>query len=82
MPVLKAFRHPRGQLLVWCDHCGRYHRHRPPITREPRIAHCATDGPSPYVRTGYRLEDGGAASAEMIREADRQETRPEGHRRI
>ena len=81
LPILPAYRHTNGLLLVWCKFCDRYHRHRPPITAAPRLAHCPTTGDSPYGRTGYRLEDAGAATAEMMRFADRQETRPEGRRR-
>ena len=78
LPILPAYRHSNGQLLVWCKFCDRYHRHRPPITSAPRLAHCPTDGESPYSRTGYRLEDAGPASPEMMKAADRQSLRPEG----
>jgi len=79
MPILPAYRHPDGRhLLVWCQHCGRYHRHRLPFTAAPRIAHCPTNGDSPYCRTGYKLEDAGPAPPEVVRAADRQEIRPEG----
>ena len=79
MPILQAYRHPDGaHVLVFCKYCDRHHRHRLPITSAPRIAHCPTNGSSPYSRTGYRLEDAGPASDEMVRKADRQELRPEG----
>lgn len=78
LPLLPAYRHPDGLLLVWCKYCDRYHRHRPPITAAPRIAHCPTNGESPYERTGYRLEDAGPATPEMVKAADRQALRPEG----
>ena len=79
MPILSAYLHPDGaHLIVWCDHCRRYHRHRAPITSAPRLAHCPTNGSSPYSRTGYRLVDAGPATAEMVRAAAQQDTRPEG----
>ncbi len=79
MPHLPAYLHPnRQQLLVWCKYCDRYHRHRAPITGAPRIAHCPTNGDSPYCRTGYKLDDAGPASPDMVRAADRQEIKPEG----
>ena len=79
IPTLPAYHAPdRVTLLVWCDHCRRYHRHRAPITESPRLAHCATDGPSPYLATGYKLKDAGPAPPEVVERAARQQIRPEG----
>jgi len=79
IPTLPAYRDPDGiHLLVWCKHCRRYHRHRAPISSAPRLAHCATDGPSPYLATGYKLRDAGPAPPDMARQAARQPLRPEG----
>jgi hypothetical protein len=81
IPTLPAYRDPDGiHVLVWCKHCGRYHHHRAPITPEPRIAHCPTDGPSPYSATGYKLTDAGPATAKMVRQAAKQRIRPEGRK--
>ena len=41
--------------LVWCDHCGTYHRHGP--AEGHREAHC-NDPESPYWRHGYNLAYG------------------------
>ena len=79
IPTLPAYQDPDGiHVLVWCKHCNRYHRHRRPITPAPRIAHCETDGLSPYLATGYKLEDAGPATDRMVRRAARQPLRPEG----
>ena len=79
IPLLPALRDPDGEhLLVWCKYCDRYHHHRAPLTETPRIAHCPTDGSSPYTRSGYKLYDGGAAPARVARQAAKQRLRPEG----
>jgi hypothetical protein len=71
IPVLPAYLAPDGiHLLVWCDHCRRYHRHRAPISAAPRLAHCADASSSPYSRSGYKLRDAGPAPREVIRAAD------------
>ena len=73
IPTLPGYRDPDGlHVLVWCKHCRRYHRHRLPLSDEPRLAHCATDGESPYLATGYKLSDAGPATARMARRAARQ----------
>ena len=79
IPVLDAYRAPDGAtLLVWCPHCRRYHQHRAPVSSAPRIDHCPTDGPSPYVRTCYKLRDAGPAPADVIARAAQQRPQPEG----
>jgi hypothetical protein len=38
--------------VVWCRHCGEWHRHGP--IEGHREAHC-TDSKSPYWKRGYNL---------------------------
>jgi hypothetical protein len=73
IPVLPAYRAPDGlHLLVWCEYCGRYHRHRAPISAAPRLAHCHDPRTSPYSLSGYKLSDAGPAPPEVVREATRE----------
>ena len=63
-PVLNALRTANGvQLVIFCDHCRRWHRHGavgPEFGRGDghRTAHCI-DKRSPYKHTGYVLREVG-----------------------
>jgi hypothetical protein len=54
-PVLPAYEAViKGSVrwLVWCKHCGEWHRHGP--AEGHREAHC-NNSISKYLRTGYNL---------------------------
>jgi hypothetical protein len=52
LPAYEAFVSGSVYWLVWCDHCGKHHRHGP--AEGHREAHC-NDLRSPYWKTGYNL---------------------------
>jgi len=69
-PCLPAYKHPNGQVFVWCSYCRRYHWHTPKGESYGghRLCHCFDwDGPgperkmkdSPYYLTGYVLVESG-----------------------
>ena len=49
LPAFEAFISSSVCRLVWCDHCGKHHRHEP--AEGHREAHC-NDPASPYWRNG------------------------------
>lgn len=53
-PILSATPDPHGCLSVWCAYCKTRHYHGRGTGH--RAAHC-TNQQSPYLRTGYRLEE-------------------------
>ena len=78
-PVLAAFRytndHRQSWLVVWCQHCDRWHAHGTVGPRSGqgdghRVAHCVPPE-SPYHRTGYKLWEMGPISAQLIEERER-----------
>ena len=56
LPAYEAFVSGSVYWLVWCDHCGKHHRHGP--AEGHREAHC-NDPASPYWQGGYNLAYGG-----------------------
>jgi hypothetical protein len=52
VPAYAAFIDGSTYWLVWCEHCGTWHRHGP--AEGHWEAHC-DDPASPYWRTGYNL---------------------------
>ena len=61
-PVLPAYETTSNgsvRWLVWCEHCGVYHRHGP--AEGHREAHCNAPA-SPYWTNGYNLALAGAWS--------------------
>ncbi len=52
LPAYEAVINGAVRWVVWCRHCGSWHRHGP--AEGHREAHCH-DNMSPYWRTGYNL---------------------------
>lgn len=90
-PVLPAYRldpHPGSpcprhctphSLVVWCAPCRRWHTHGG-VSPEPgagdghRVAHCLAPT-SPYVATGYVIEEAGGITAQEMRRSARVQKR-------
>ena len=52
LPAYEASINGSVRWVVWCKHCGKYHRHG--AVEGHREAHC-NDSTGPYWKTGYNL---------------------------
>ena len=86
-PCLPAYKHPNGEVFVWCSYCCHYHFHTPKGESYGghRLCHCFDwDGPgperkmkdSPYYLTGYVLVESGDMTPALW--ADMTRNRPRG----
>ena len=56
-PIVKVFKSQSGkQYILWCPFCKEFHGHGSAGLGH-RGAHCPRDGNSPYLKTGYILEE-------------------------